>query len=81
MNTKKIFSVKFNRCYFSIDLEHAKIGAIAIHPGWVQTDMGGKYASLTPEESIKGVLKVITNYNSEQHNGQFLDFNGESVSW
>ena len=81
MNTKKIFSVKFNRCYFSIDLEHAKIGAIAIHPGWVQTDMGGKYASLTPEESIKGVLKVITNYNSEKHNGQFLDFNGESVSW
>ena len=78
---KNFFFVKFNRCYFSIDLEHAKIGAIAIHPGWVQTDMGGKYASLTPEESIKGVLNVITNYNSEQHNGQFLDFNGESVSW
>ena len=64
----------------SIDLEHANIGAISIHPGWVKTDMGGKYATLTPEESIEGVLNVITNYSDEQ-NGQFLDFNGDSVSW
>ena len=64
----------------SIDLEHANIGVIAVHPGWVKTDMGGKYAHLTPEESINGVLNVIREY-SDHNNGQFLDYRGDIVPW
>ena len=64
----------------SIDLEHAKIGVIAVHPGWVKTDMGGKYAPLTPEESVNAVLNVIREY-SDNNNGQFLDYKGDLVPW
>ena len=61
----------------SIDLKHLNIKVVAIHPGWVKTDLGGKYAPLTTEESIKGVLNIIRNFESEKHNGQLVDYKGE----
>ena len=64
----------------SIDLEHLNIGVVSIHPGWVKTDMGGPYAHLTPEESIEGVLKVISEYKNHL-NGEFMDYKGEIVPW
>ena len=64
----------------SIDLEHLNIGVVSIHPGWVKTDMGGPYAHLKPEESIEGVLKVISEYKSHM-NGEFMDYKGEIVPW
>ncbi len=36
---------------------------MAIHPGWVQTDMGGKDGKVTVKESVKGMLNVIENLN------------------
>ena len=64
----------------SIDLASLKIGAISIHPGWVQTDMGGKHAPLTAPESIDGVLKVIDNFNDSLNGGFYNNF-GEKLPW
>ncbi|GIU54177.1 hypothetical protein [Shewanella sp. KT0246] len=44
---------------------------MAIHPGWVQTDMGGKDGKLSAEESIKGMLNVIDNLKAK-HSGSFF---------
>ncbi|KAI9321041.1 4-dihydrotrisporin dehydrogenase [Dichotomocladium elegans] len=53
---------------------------IAMHPGWVQTDMGGSDAPLKPEQSVSGMLSVLDKLVSSQ-NGAFLDFKGDTVPW
>jgi NAD(P)-dependent dehydrogenase (short-subunit alcohol dehydrogenase family) len=52
----------------------------AIHPGWVQTDMGGKSANLTPEESINGMRAVIDRLGPED-SGTYWSYSGEQVPW
>jgi NAD(P)-dependent dehydrogenase (short-subunit alcohol dehydrogenase family) len=37
------------------DLRHEGIPVGIYHPGWVQTDMGGKAASITPREAATGL--------------------------
>lgn len=52
----------------------------AIHPGWVQTDMGGKEANLTPEESVRGMRSVIDKLVPED-SGTYWSYSGEQVPW
>ncbi|XP_051888175.1 C-factor-like isoform X2 [Pristis pectinata] len=52
----------------------------SVHPGWVRTDMGGEKAPLTKEESVQGILKVLSRL-SEQDNGLFLDWRGQLLPW
>ncbi len=53
---------------------------IMMHPGWVQTDMGGANADLTPEESVAGMRTVIDGLTHDQ-NGKFYDYSGREIPW
>ena len=53
---------------------------LALHPGWVQTDMGGKEAAITPAQSAAGLLQVIDGA-SARDSGRFMDWRGESLAW
>lgn len=53
---------------------------IVIHPGWVQTDMGGSSAPVTPKDSISGMLAVIDGLDSGS-NGKFFDYTGKELPW
>jgi len=51
-----------------------------VHPGWVQTDMGGPNATYTIEQSITNLLKVIEGLTAKD-NGKFYDLNGKILPW
>lgn len=53
---------------------------IAITPGWVRTAMGGAGATLTPAESVRGMLGVAATL-SPSDAGHFLDYQGETQPW
>lgn len=64
----------------AIDLADDGIVCIVLHPGWVQTDMGGERAPVRPPESIRGMLSVIDGLEGGD-SGQFYDFKGRRVPW
>ncbi len=59
----------------AMDLRGDGITSIVINPGWVQTDMGGSHAAITPAESVRGMLRVIESATLAT-SGEFLDWNG-----
>ncbi len=61
-------------------LKDKGITSVVIHPGWVQTDMGGSQAPLTPEEATGSIVNTIDNLNVDD-NGRFLDYKGDVLSW
>ena len=61
-------------------LDDRGITVLALHPGWVQTDMGGQNATVSPEASAAGLLQVIDGAAPED-SGRFLDWQGEALPW
>ncbi len=53
---------------------------VAVHPGWVRTDMGGAGADLAPEESVANLRRLIAGLQS-QDNGGFFNHDGEPLPW
>jgi NAD(P)-dependent dehydrogenase (short-subunit alcohol dehydrogenase family) len=64
----------------SIDLAPRGITVVAVHPGWVQTDMGGPAAALTPAESVAGLADVVLGLGPAS-NGGFLNHDGAPIAW
>lgn len=64
----------------AIDLAELNIPVIALHPGWVRTDMGGPNGLIDSKESIAGLSQVIDNLALEQ-SGCFVDYRGDSIPW
>lgn len=64
----------------SLDLREHKIVAVALHPGWIKTDMGGKQAPFTVEEASGNLINFIRNISME-HNGLFLTHEGKQLPW
>jgi NAD(P)-dependent dehydrogenase (short-subunit alcohol dehydrogenase family) len=53
---------------------------IAVHPGWVQTDMGGGGAPLTPTQSVQH-LRALIERLTPADNGQFFNYDGQPHPW
>jgi NAD(P)-dependent dehydrogenase (short-subunit alcohol dehydrogenase family) len=64
----------------SIDLAGRGISALCLHPGWVQTDMGGPNAEISTADSVAG-LKAILQAAGPEQNGQFLGYDGAPIPW
>lgn len=64
----------------AIDLKDRGIIIGLIHPGYVQTDMGGPQADITPTESAAGIRAVAAAWTLET-SGDFRKWNGEPHPW
>ena len=56
------------------------VRTVAMDPGWVRTDMGGESASLSPEESVRGMKNVLDNL-SKSSTGVYLRYDGSKLEW
>ncbi len=68
-----------HRC-MSDDLEPRGITCVAIHPGWVRTDMGGRDATLSAQESVAAMLNAMDRAKIED-TGALWDHEGQALGW
>ena len=64
----------------SAELKADGFVCIVIHPGWVQTDMGGASAPVTVSSSASGIRNVIENLAAED-TGTYWTFDGQHLPW
>jgi NAD(P)-dependent dehydrogenase (short-subunit alcohol dehydrogenase family) len=67
------------RC-LAMDLGSQGITTITVHPGWVQTDMGGAGATLTPQDSVSGLIRLLDGLTPTD-NGEFFKWDGSKHVW
>lgn len=60
--------------------ESRDFSLLLLHPGWVQTDMGGASAPLTVAESVAGLVGVV-EAAAGNHDCRFVDYQGETLPW
>ncbi|GAB4174705.1 MAG: SDR family oxidoreductase [Thalassobaculales bacterium] len=62
------------------ELKAEGVTAVAVHPGWVRTDMGGPGADLGVEQSVSGLRQVIEGLTPAM-TGSFLNHDGSPIPW
>lgn len=64
----------------SHELQKEGFTVIALHPGWVSTEMGGPSATYTAQQSVRKMVDVISRLDKNA-NGTFIDLNGQPLPW
>lgn len=64
----------------SLAAEQKEMICVALHPGWVRTDMGGPNAQIDVTESAQGLLNVMRRLTPE-HSGRYFDYTGQELPW
>jgi NAD(P)-dependent dehydrogenase (short-subunit alcohol dehydrogenase family) len=53
---------------------------VALHPGWVKTDMGGAAAELEPAQAVADLRRTLAGL-AQGDNGRFLNHDGQPLAW
>jgi len=62
------------------DLRPRGVIAVALHPGWVQTRMGGPSAPVTLDACVDGQQRLIAALTPE-YSGRFFNYDGRELPW
>ncbi len=69
-----------NMLFKSMAIDENWLITLQLHPGWVQTRMGGENAPVTPHESAEGIWRMAEKAEPSQ-SGKFYTFRGEAIPW
>jgi NAD(P)-dependent dehydrogenase (short-subunit alcohol dehydrogenase family) len=64
----------------AVDLAGDGIVAVALHPGWVRTDMGGPNARTPVDEAVRSLVRTIQSLDIDRSGG-FYDSEGKPLPW
>ena len=64
----------------SVDLRAEAIKAVALHPGWVKTEMGGPNAEISTRESVSRMMSHLQQLTLAD-SGRFIDIDGSDIPW
>ncbi len=64
----------------ALELADKGVTSVVLHPGWVQTRMGGSGADISVDVSVAGMLSVIADLTPEKTGG-FYDYQGKELPW
>ncbi len=64
----------------AIDLKSRGITCVVVNPGWVKTDMGGPNATLSPQESVSALRRLIERLGPGD-SGRFYNHDGREYAW
>jgi NAD(P)-dependent dehydrogenase (short-subunit alcohol dehydrogenase family) len=64
----------------ALEFASRRVTALALHPGWVRTDMGGASADIDASTSVAGMRAVIESAGPRV-SGHFFDYTGKEIPW
>ncbi|WP_019450286.1 SDR family oxidoreductase [Cupriavidus sp. BIS7] len=76
----RVSKASVNAALKAVSLEARHAICVALHPGWVQTDMGGPKADITPHQSVAGMRRVLAGV-TRHDNGSFHNYDGTPIPW
>jgi len=64
----------------SVDLANTGILVMAMHPGWVLTEMGGPNAQISTETCCQTMVQTLAGL-TDKDQGAFLRYNNTAIQW
>ena len=80
----RVSKAALNMVVRCVQAEQANVTVLAMHPGWVQTEMGGAQAPLTVQQSatsLRQTLEGVRTQHAPEHRGAFLNHDGTLLPW
>jgi NAD(P)-dependent dehydrogenase (short-subunit alcohol dehydrogenase family) len=76
----RVSKAAVNMVMRSAQAQYPNLTLVALHPGWVRTDMGGPGAAIDVADSARDVRRVLAHLGP-RHKGQFINHDGTLVPW
>ena len=64
----------------ALDLAARRICVVTLHPGWVQTRMGGTQATVSVASCVEGQQAILAKAGMDM-TGRFYNYDGQEIPW